>query len=275
MIAAKSPAHIFFSGRNVTKAGELISKIKVTSPKTKLTFIECDLASFASVKQAAEKFLSESQRLDVLMCNAGVMALPAGLSKEGYEIQFATNYLGHAFLIKLLLPRLLETTAQPGSDVRIIHLTSRAYARAPSNGIDFATLKTSQSKLSSFTTPGKWMRYAQSKLANVLYAQELSRKYPSITSVSVHPGYTDTGIHDGLTLLDRMLVHFVTKGVYTPLEEGAYSQTWAATTPKSNLRNGAYYEPIGINPEFPIPQASDRQLAENLWEWTEKELASY
>jgi NAD(P)-dependent dehydrogenase (short-subunit alcohol dehydrogenase family) len=274
LLAAKSPAQIFFSGRNAAKATELVSKLKDTAPNTKFVFIECDLTSLASVQKAAKEFLSQSERLDVLMCNAGVMALEPSLSKDGYEIQFATNHLGHALLIKLLQPCLLATAALPDSDVRIISMTSMAHKSGPSNGIDFDTLKTTQASLGGMFKPSKWMRYNQSKLANVIYAQELARRYPSIKAVSVHPGFVRTDLHFTETLFDRVIKNVASGGHWTPLEEGPYSQTWAATTPKENLENGAYYEPVGIKPK-PIALAKDRNLAEKLWKWTENELASY
>jgi NAD(P)-dependent dehydrogenase (short-subunit alcohol dehydrogenase family) len=226
------------------------------------------------VKEAVTKFLSEANRLDVLMCNAGVMALNPGVSKDGYEIQFATNHVGHALLTKLLLPCMLKTAEQPGSDVRIISLSSTAHSAGPSNGIDFDTLKTDQASLGGFFKPSKWLRYGQSKLANLLYAQELARRYPSITSVSVHPGFIKTGLHSTENTADRALKHFLSGGHWLPVEEGAYCQTWAATTPKANLENGAYYEPVGVKPKLGT-QAKDRALAEKLWTWTEKELAAY
>jgi NAD(P)-dependent dehydrogenase (short-subunit alcohol dehydrogenase family) len=254
---------------------ELISRVNIASPSTKLSFIECDLTSLASVQEAAKKFLSESSRLDVLMCNAGVMALDPGLSQNGYEIQFATNHLGHALFIKLLLPCMLNTAAQPGSDVRIISITSMAYKSTPSNGIDFDTLKTSQATLGGFFKPSKWMRYGQSKLANVIYAQELAHRYPIITSVSVHPGLVRTELHSDETFIDRWLKTIASGGHWLTIEEGPYNQTWAATTPKENIENGAYYEPVGIKPKLGTAHAQDPTLADKLWKWTEEELAMY
>ncbi|KAK7018676.1 short-chain alcohol dehydrogenase [Paramarasmius palmivorus] len=130
LLSKHHPEHIFFSGRNVQSARSLIEEVKAQVPDVQLTFIECDLASLQSVKKAAQEFLSLSSRLDILMCNAGVMALPPGLTKDGYEIQFGTNHLGHALLIRLLLPTLLRT-AETGSDTRIINLSSQGHAGHP------------------------------------------------------------------------------------------------------------------------------------------------
>lgn len=139
MIAQHNPSHIFFSGRNRQRATELITKIQQTTPSAKLTFIEADLSSLASVRSAAKQVLASTSRLDVLMCNAGVMALPPSMSADGYEIQFATNHLGHAMLIKSVLPLMLQTAAQPGADVRIVNLSSYAYHSAPAAGIEFSS----------------------------------------------------------------------------------------------------------------------------------------
>ncbi|KAJ4296718.1 hypothetical protein N0V90_006766 [Kalmusia sp. IMI 367209] len=275
LIAAKNPAKIFLSGRNRAKADALISKLKTISTSTEVIFIECDLTSLASVKQAAQQFLSQSNRLDVLMCNAGVMAIPPGLSKDGYEIQFATNHLGHALLIKLLLPTLLDTAKQPNSDVRIVNMASTAYSTTPRGGIEFSTLKTSQASIGPIYQPKKFTRYGQSKLANLLYAVELARRYPNITSVAIHPGFIKTDLHSNEGFFDRRIVSIASGGNWIAVEEGPYNQTWAATTPKEDLKNGAYYEPIG---KLVVPSTTygrDTALAKKLFEWTEEELQSF
>ncbi|KAI1262187.1 retinol dehydrogenase 14 [Xylariaceae sp. FL1019] len=274
-LAAKNPAKIFFSGRNKAAADELIADIKAVSPKTELIFIKCDLSSLKSVQQAAQQFISQSDRLDVLMNNAGVMALAPGLSEDGYEIQFATNHLGHALLIKLLAPIMLRTAEQPNSDVRIVNLSSVAYANGPPCGIEIDTLKTTQASLGGWLAPSKWLRYGQSKLANLLYNTELAEEYPSIKSVAIHPGSIKTGLHGGNTMIDWALLTALNLGNWTPVEEGSYNQTWAATTPKENLVNGAYYEPVGVKVVPKTALANDRNLSKKLFEWTEKELANW
>lgn len=273
-IAAQNPNHIFFSGRNQKRANELISKVQETSPATKLTFIECDLSSLASVQNAARQFLSESDRLDVLMLNAGIMATPASLSKDGYEIQFATNHLGHALLIKLLAPPMLKAAEQTSSDVRIINLASVAYSNAPSQGIEFPKLKTKNANYGGMMTPNKWACYGQSKLANILYSIELAKHYPSITSVAVHPGFIKTELHTNENFMDRRIVNMMADKWLDP-KEGAYTQTWAATVAKEKLESGAYYEPVGVKTVPKTKAGKDKGLARELWEWTERELENW
>lgn len=89
-----------------------------------IRILELDLGSFASIAKAADEFNGNAKRLDVLMLNAGVAMLPAGLSSEGYEVHVGTNHMGHVLLTKLLMPKLLETAEMDGTDVRVVVTTS-------------------------------------------------------------------------------------------------------------------------------------------------------
>ncbi|KAK4628784.1 hypothetical protein CLAFUW4_07907 [Fulvia fulva] len=274
-LAKHDPSHIYFSGRNEKNANSLIERVRKDSPTTNLTFIPCDISSLASVAQASQRLTSLTSRLDILMLNAGIMATAAATSQEGYEIQMATNHLGHALLVKLLLPTLLST-ASLGADVRVINMSSIAYKQAPSPGISFPTLKSAQPKLGGAVVPGhRWARYGQSKLAQLLYSQELAKHHPEITSVAVHPGYIMTGLFDGLPMMTALPVLLVSLGRRTPVERGHYNQCWAATCEKGKLRNGGYYEPIGVLTKPATKQANDEKLAGELWRWTEEQLEGY
>lgn len=127
--------------------------MKQATPSASLTFLEIDLASLASVKNAVTtKFIHD--RLDVLICNAGIMGTQPGVSKDGYEIQFATNHLGHAMLIHQLMPIMLKTADSPAGDVRIVILSSVGYRGHPKQGIAYSTIQTSQEKFF-----GRWINY--------------------------------------------------------------------------------------------------------------------
>jgi NAD(P)-dependent dehydrogenase (short-subunit alcohol dehydrogenase family) len=275
LIAAHSPAKIFLSGRSKTKADALISKVSSISPSTELVFLEADLSSLASVRHMAQAFLAASNRLDVLMCNAGIMATPPGLSKDGYEIQFATNHLGHALLIKLLLPTLLATAQQPSADVRIISMSSVAHTLTPKTGIEFNTLETPQDGLGPLFQPSNFTRYGQSKLANLLYAKQLAIHHPQLLSASVHPGFVRTDMVAGASWKDRAIVAMASQGNWTSVEQGPWNQTWAATAKRDELRNGAYYEPVGVDVQGSTKWVDDGVLGGRLWEWTERELEAW
>jgi NAD(P)-dependent dehydrogenase (short-subunit alcohol dehydrogenase family) len=243
--AKHNPAHIYIAGRR-----EEIADVKAANPSVPVSFLNLDLSSLESIREASKKFASESQRLDILVNNAGVMALAPGLSKEGYEIQFGINQVGHALLTKLLMPTLLKTAEIPGADVRIIFMTSQGHMFAPKEEIAFKDLKTTQEKITSLPS---WVRYGQSKLANILYAAELARRYPAITSLSVHPGVVRTGLKDK-SVYDSSIYKLVQESIlpllYVLINVGIKNQLWASCSDKKELNNGGYYEPIGMLIQF-------------------------
>lgn len=269
-LAKHNATHIYFTGRS--QAGAKLTQDRLPAgSSTKVTFIQCDQGDLTSINTAVTTHFKHDV-LDIFIANAGIADQPPGLSKDGYEIQFATNHIGHALYIKLLLPALVRRSEQPGSDVRIIHLSSKAAYQ--SNAIDFATMKTTQNRLA-----GGVMRYGQSKLANAVYAAELARRYPQILSVSLHPGIVKTpmlaktewwfkGMIYTLSFLNRSKSPMLTPA------EGAFNSLWAATANRELIKDGVFYEPVGTEVQKSKAMA-DVELANKLWEWTEKELACF
>lgn len=268
-LARHSPAHLLFTGRNSKSAQATISSAQAAGPGVRVSFVSCDLANLASVKTAAERVLSDLTRLDVLVCNAGIMAKPAGLSRDGYEIHFATNHLGHALLAQKLLP-LLDRTADSGADVRVVMVTSTAWRGTPPGGIVFDKLKTMQKM-----PLGRWLRYGQSKLANLLYARELSKRHPSILSFSLTPGVVETGLVTDLGLMDRALVYIPNIGKVKTQEEGTHNLLWAISAPRDSIKPGAFYEPVGDLSRMETKASKDPELGDKLWNWTEMELEKW
>ncbi|KAL4929001.1 oxidoreductase, short-chain dehydrogenase/reductase family [Aspergillus undulatus] len=234
-LAKHNVARIYISGRSSASANGVIQAIQAvqvqdqgqprnprTQTKTDVIFVRCDLTSLASVKDAATRLLETESRLD--------------LTKDGYEVQFGTDHLGHAMLIRHLLP-LLQNTAR----------------------IRFNEMTTSQDHGFMWS----WFRYGQSKLANLLYIKELSLRYPGITSAS--RAYPSRG--GGFT-------YVTTIGQKLTVEEGCYNCLWAASTNKRNLVNGGFYEPVGVEGGLGSG-AKDEGLAGQLWEWTEEVLDKY
>ena len=263
-LAKHEPAHIIFTGRDAARAEANIDAAKANGATT-VTFITCDLASLASVKQASQQILVSVSSIDVLICNAGIMAVSPALTKDGYETQFGTNHMGHALLIQSLLPAIQEAEAG-----RIVTLTSLGYGLAPKGGIQFDTLKTTRAA----GLGANWTNYGQSKLANLLYARALAKRNPHITSVVIHPGVVRTELVSKLGFMDRMIVHLTTWFSQIEPKQVAYNTLWAATTAKENLENGGFYEPVG-EPGREDVHSRKVELADALWERTEKELSSY
>jgi NAD(P)-dependent dehydrogenase (short-subunit alcohol dehydrogenase family) len=281
-LAPHHPSKIYLCARSRAKYDTAMKGITATVPHAAsfVKYLELDLASLASVKAAAQTFRAENDRLDILMNNAGVMAQPLGLTKDGYEIQFGTNHIGHFFFTAQLLPLLRSTAVKPHSDVRIVNLTSEGHKLAPRD-VGFVP-DACETDMKDYST---WTRYGQSKLANILFTNELARRYPEITSVAIHPGGVATnlsnsfmGEHPWLTVMAKPFLRFF----MTQSSEGALNQTWASVAPvkgkegsgggtEKEVEQGRYYVPVaklGAASKF----AGDKELSGRLWEWTEREL---
>ncbi|TQN71220.1 putative oxidoreductase, partial [Colletotrichum shisoi] len=181
------------SETNSVAAAEEIHKVVPNAAP--ITYINLDLTSFDSITQAVKDFHDHSESFHILVSNAGIMATPAGVTEEGYEIHFGTNHLGHALLTKLLLPTLKKTAAasSPPREVRIVNGASSAKASSPaSDTYKFDKLKTDMASTSTVT------RYGISKMANIHHARALSRRHPEIRSISLHPGVVNTNLTNGV-----------------------------------------------------------------------------
>ncbi|KAK8138048.1 oxidoreductase- short-chain dehydrogenase/reductase family [Apiospora sp. TS-2023a] len=230
-LAQKNPKRILFTGRNANAAEKTLERVRQAASSAAaeaVTFVPCDLASLESVRAAADQIQVQCDgRLDLFLANAGIMAHPAGLSPDGYEVHFATNHLGHALLTQKLLP-LLEQTADSSDDPpRVIYTTSMGWK---GGNLDFrGGLRTTQES----ALLGRWVRYCNSKLANMLYARELARRHPKLICFSVHPGVVSTGL---------------------------------------SIEQGGFYEPVGVLSSEKGVGAKGEKYANQLWEYTEKEL---
>ncbi|CAG9992202.1 unnamed protein product [Clonostachys byssicola] len=268
-LAQRKPSLIWLTARSSERAKTAAEEIQRVVPDVPIKPLALDLASCRSVKTAAKTFCDSCDRLDILLLNAGTMSYTPGMTEDGYEVHFGTNYLGHALLTKLLLPTLLSTAqADPDSDVRIIFVSSAVHKQAPAGGIQFDNLKSKATNLDAMA------RYGQSKLAVILFAKELARQYPQVKIASVHPGAVKTPLSASVSsknLLLRCLM-IVGRLFMSSVEDGVKNQLWAATS--GAVISGEYYEPIGVSGKAG-KYVKDAVLANKLWEWTEKEIEGY
>ncbi|KAL0932794.1 retinol dehydrogenase [Colletotrichum truncatum] len=269
-IAKHNPAHIYLAGRSKEKGEKAIEDLKKEGASVSpITYLPLDLASFESIKAAARTFNESSQRLDLLINNAGIMATPDGLTKEGYEIQFGTNHMGHALFTQLLLP-VLKKTASENPDVRVVFLSSAAEGWAPKDTYQLDKLKTKMPETASR------FRYGISKVANIHYAAALAERNPEIKVVSVHPGVVDTNLAESIinnsNFLIGMVVYLGTKVVAVSPQKGALNQLWASFSP--DVKSGAFYHPVGVSGKG-TRLSEDKNKREQLWKWTEDELRSH
>ena len=247
--------------RKADRAGEEIARVY---PQARVQSMALDLASLASVRAFAESFAAARSRLDVLINNAGVMALPQMKTADGFEMQLGTNHLGHFALTGLLLETLLAT---PGS--RVVNVSSTAHKPGR---IRFADLQWERGYQ-------RWFAYAQSKLANLLFTYELQRRLEAkgaqCSSVACHPGYAATNLQTAAARIEgsRLMERFW-DGVNGLLAQssamGALPTLRAATDPA--VRGGEYYGPAGLfeSRGYPVVVKSsrrshDREAAAKLW----------
>lgn len=267
-LSKHNPARIYLAARSEQKAHDAIADIKRTVPHANITFLSLDLTSFASI-EAAAAIVNAAGRLDLLLNNAGIMACGAGVTKEGYEMQLGTNHIGHALLTKLVMPSLQRAAKMPGADVRIVNVSSEGHKWAPEGGLVLQEAKSDMQSTSRFT------RYGQSKLANILFTKGLTKHFPEIRSVCVHPGTVQTNLASGMTAsypILSPLVWCVAPFFTVTVAIGAWSQLWACMS--GDAHAGLFYSPVGKE-TAPIAYGQDMKLVDELWKWTENEFANH
>jgi NAD(P)-dependent dehydrogenase (short-subunit alcohol dehydrogenase family) len=245
--------------RSAERGEKALATIRAEVPDGDVTLGSLELADLASVRAFAE---AHTGPLDLLVDNAGVMALPRRTTADGFEMQFGTNHLGHFALTGLLLPALLE---RPGA--RVVTLTSLMHRLGR---IDFDDLDAERHYR-------KWPVYCQSKLANLVFAKELHRRAAgAIVSVAAHPGYAATNLQQaGPRMAGRRLSGAVF-GALNPLiaqsdKAGAWPSLYAATAP--GVEGGECYGPRGPGQSRgaptrvrTAPRAADPGVGRRLWE---------
>jgi len=264
LVLAKKGAKVIMACRNLKKANKAKDSIQKEVPNADLEVMEIDLSSLSSVRDFAIAYQSKYERLDVLNNNAGVMMPPYSKTEDGFELQFAANYLGHFLLTGLLLDTIIKT---PNS--RIVSLSSIAHKGAE---INFKDLQ-SETKYSASKA------YGQSKLACLMFAYELQRKldkagHQQSISTAAHPGIATTELARHMpklvyTVLRYTLAPFIS---HKP-EEGAKPTILAAI---GDAKGGDYFGPTGFN-EFKgnpgkvesTELSKDEAIAKKLWQVSE------
>lgn len=254
---AEQGARIVIAGRSAERTAPVLQAIRSLTGKDHVVrFIPMDLSDLSSVRQAAQTFLQGDWPLHALINNAGV-AGAHGQTRQGFELAFGTNHLGHFLLTQLLLPRLLER----GQGL-VVTVASRAH-HAALKGLDLDAVKQS--------TQSRWgiQEYAVSKLANILFASELARRHADqgLLSFSLHPGVIQTEVWRHAPWWTRPLMAL--RGMKTP-EEGARTSLHC-TLKATREQNGLYFS--NCQPRTPSDHARNPLLAQQLWQrslaWTQ------
>ena len=260
---ARQGASVVIAARNLEKAAGAEARIRAEVGEVALEVMPLDLADLASVRAFGESWGDRS--LDVLVNNAGVMAIPYRQTADGFEMQIGTNHLGHFALTGLLLPALLE-----GTGGRIVNVASTAH-RMP--GMSFDDLRSDKGYEA-------WGAYARSKIANLYFTYELQRRVErkgvALTAVAAHPGYAATDLQHVAprltgSVLSRWLMNAGNALMAQSADRGALPQMYAAT--HSDVVGGDYYGPDGFMEMWGNPRkvesskkSHDVALQHSLWE---------
>ncbi len=269
LVLAKKGADVTLACRSVDKAEAAVGLMRMAVPDATLRVRPLDLSDLASVRAFAETFHKEHDKLDCLINNAGVMALPRTLTKDGFEMQIGTNHLGHFALTGLLLDRL--TAAR---EARVVTVSSQAHRVGT---IDFEDMMGERRY-------DKWRAYGQSKLANLLFTLGLSRrlreKHRNVRAVAAHPGYAATDLQrrgpeaEKSRLMGSLMA--ASNAIFAQsASKGALPTLRAATDPSAE--SGDYFGPGGLFESFGSPvkvrgngKSQDIAVADRLWEVSEK-----
>ncbi|XP_061352836.1 short-chain dehydrogenase TIC 32, chloroplastic-like isoform X2 [Gastrolobium bilobum] len=262
-VLALRGVHVIMGVRNMVAAKDVKEAILKETPKAKVDVMELDLSSMASVRKFVSEFNSSGLPLNILINNAGICATPFTLSRDNIELQFATNHLGHFLLTNLLLDTMKKTERESKKEGRIINVSSEGHLYSYPEGILF-------DKINDESSYQKWRAYGQSKLANILHANELARCLEedgvNITANSLHPGAIITNIVK--TDYDASLLDAIGKIVIKSVGQGAATTCYVALHPQVKGISGEYFSDNDM--AKPSSQGTDTDLAKKLWDFSMK-----
>jgi retinol dehydrogenase-12 len=264
-------AHVVLAVRKVAAAEAVKGVIKTANPNAKVDIMELDLSSLQSVDKFVENFRATSLPLNILLNNAGVMMCPFTLSADGYELQFATNHLGHFRLTTQLLPVLKSTANSTSSESRIVMVSSMAHRHPYAGGIMFDGLNDEKKY-------NRMKAYGQSKLANILFTKELAKRLQDegVTNVTINalcPGAIATNLQRHLgakTVIDAMSLPL--KPLMKSVPQGAATSCYVATSPQLTGVSGKYFTDCNQNNTL-CKEAEDMGIAAQLWAVSEEMIA--
>ncbi len=262
---AAAGATVVITARTDDKGTATVAEITEAVPGADVTYEVLELGSLESVRAFTDRFAAGHDRLDLLIGNAGIMAVPFGRTEEGHELQFGTNHLGHFVLVGRLLPLL-----QASAPARVVLLSSGGHMASDIHWDDPDFESHEYNKMDA---------YGQSKTANILHAVELDRRYGplGVHAYAVHPGMVATQLGRNFTpdvmedLKARAAANPAGPGKLPPLvgtDVGAATSVWAATAPELESQGGTYLADCAV--ATAAPYATDPDGARRLWALSEQ-----
>ena len=291
---AHQGAHVIATSRSLSRGKDALERMQYElgeEKKGNVQFLPLDLASLDSVQEFAREFRQLELPLHILVLNAGVMKSPGAAfvgqamnygfetTRDGFEQHIGVNHVAHAYLTKLL-----EEPLQKSAPSRVVFVSSVAEVNAYPAGMVFSDWVPTNERMPASYEDGA--AYGQSKLANLLYANELASRWngTGVTAYSLHPGvirteltrYMEPVLQEQLQSTPLWLrpVHYLLVGLFSSAmmspPDGALTQLYLATAPEPDLESGAFYHPVGKKVTAQHAQANNRELQMLLWEETEK-----
>jgi NAD(P)-dependent dehydrogenase (short-subunit alcohol dehydrogenase family) len=264
VLAAKG-AHVVLAVRDLDKGKSARERIRTASPQAVVSVQELDLTSLANIRKAADALRANFTRIDLLINNAGVMHTPRASTEDGFELQFGTNHLGHFALTGLLLDNMLDVEGS-----RVVTVSSQGHRFK--GAIDFDDLHAEKGY-------DRVAAYARSKIANLMFTYEFSRRLQSkgapTIAAAAHPGGSNTDLMRNYPTWVRRPGEFVWQFLAQSAEMGALPTLRAATDP--GVRSGEYYGPGGIGQQRGYPKrvesnrmSHDEDIQRRLWTVSEE-----
>lgn len=261
-VLALRGAHVIIGARNVEAGKAARDDIVEETKGARVDVLQLDLSSMESVKKFANDFQALNLPLNILINNAGVMFCPFKLSEDGIEMHFATNHVGHFLLTNLLLDKMKKTAEETGVEGRVVNVSSLAHLIIYDEGIRFKGINDENGYSDK-------KAYGQSKLANILHANELSRRLKeegaNVTANSVHPGCIMTNLMRYSMNLMRVF-KFLSGFLWKNVPQGAATTCYVALRPDLKGVSGKYF--ADCNELNPSSIAQDKDLAMKLWEFS-------
>jgi retinol dehydrogenase 12 len=252
---ARQGWRVWITARSEAKGAAAVADIKAATGNDAVFFLALDLADLSSVRACADAFLALGEPLQVLVNNAGI-AGRRGLTRQGFELTFGVNHLGHFLLTQLLLDRLAAS-----APARVVTVSSDAHYQAP--GIPWDRLRRPTRGITGLPA------YAVSKLCNVLFSQELARRTGTeVTTYALHPGVVASDIWRRVPWPVRPLV---TRNLLS-VEQGAQTSVYCATSPAVATESGLFYYKCALRPASRVATPA---LAAELWRRSEEWTAAY
>jgi NAD(P)-dependent dehydrogenase (short-subunit alcohol dehydrogenase family) len=250
-VLAMRGARVIGTARTEEKGRDAMARVKGETLS-----VACELAEPASVRACVERVKKDGARLDAIVCNAGIMALPTRQVAHGIELQLFTNHFGHFILVTGLLDRLAD-------DGRVVAVASSAHHNAPPQGILFDDLSMERGY-------SPWSAYGQSKIANILFAKGLAKRFEGTkkTANAIHPGVIATNLTRHMNPVIKVGWAAAGPLVLKSEGEGAATQTYVAVHPDAAAISGEYWKDVNV--AKPRADARDPALAEKLWTVTEE-----